>query len=273
MKKSNYITLVSFIVLIAAVILFMIFSKTPSQSAVTDTTASSTVSDESAATTHAGTSDGTDFENSSGATGQSMQTTLPKASTVSMKDALFIGDSRTVGLSEYAGIEGANFFATVGMNVYNIHKKPVSVPNVGKVTLTQLLSNKKYGKIYVMLGINELGYNLETTVVKYKELLDFIREKQPDAAIFVQANLHVTKSRSDKDKVINNPAVDKLNGRLSEFADGKTVFYLDANKIFDDASGSLSADKAGDSAHPYAKYYTQWGKWITSQTAELIGEG
>ena len=199
MKKSNYITLVSFIVLIAAVILFMIFSKTPSQSAVTDTTASSTVSDESAATTHAGTSDGTDFENSSGATGQSMQTTLPKASTVSMKDALFIGDSRTVGLMEYAGIDGADYFCTVGMSVFNIHKKPVSVPNVGKVTLTELLNSKKYGKIYIMLGINEVGYKFSNTIEKYSELIEFVKSKQSDAVIFIQANLHVTKSRSDSE--------------------------------------------------------------------------
>lgn len=73
------------------------------------------------------------------------------------KDVLFIGDSRTVGLFEYGQIEGANFFANTGMNVYNVREKTVSVSNLGNVTLDKLLSSKQYGKIYLMLGINELG--------------------------------------------------------------------------------------------------------------------
>ncbi len=264
MKKSNIITFISFAILIVIVILIMVFWKT--SSAASEPTSSPLTSRQSEST--APVTSANRFE-----TGTTIaETTDSKPKTISMKDALFIGDSRTVGLSEYASLNGADFFATVGMNVYNIHKDAVSVPSVGKVTLTQLLSHKKYGKIYIMLGINELGYNVDNTVAKYKELIDFVREKQPDALIFVQANLHVTKSRSDSDKVINNPAVDNLNGRLAEFADGKTVFYLDANPIFDDPSGNLSADKAGDSAHPYAKYYTEWGNWIVEKTAALIEE-
>ena len=190
-----------------------------------------------------------------------------------MEDALFIGDSRTMGLSEYALLDGADFFANVGMSVYNIRKNPVSVPTVGKVTLTELLNNKKYSKIYLMLGINEVGYDFDNTVAEYKELVEFIKEKQPDAVVFIQANLHVTKSRSDSDKVVNNKSINELNTTLSGLADGKEIFYLDANTIFDDETGNLSSDKSEDNAHLYAKYYTEWSKWIITQTASLIGEG
>ena len=193
--------------------------------------------------------------------------------TISMNDTLFIGDSRTVGLSEYSGIDSADFFATVGMSVYNIHKKPVSVPNVGKLTLNELLSSKKYGKIYLMLGINEMGYDFDTTVAEYGKLIDFIRDKQPEAVIFVQANLHVTKSRSDTDNVINNPAINRFNDAISKFANGNDIFYLDANILFDDEGGNLSADKSQDNAHLYAKYYIDWGRWIMEQTALRLSEG
>jgi lysophospholipase L1-like esterase len=194
-------------------------------------------------------------------------------SDISMDDALFIGDSRTVGLMEYAGIDGADYFCTVGMSVYNIHKKPVSVPNVGKVTLTELLNSKKYGKIYIMLGINEVGYKFSNTIEKYSELIEFVKSKQSDAVIFIQANLHVTKSRSDSDKVVNNTAINGLNAELAKLADGKSKFYLDANILFDDKTGGLSSDKSKDGTHLYAKYYSEWGKWIIRQTASLIGEG
>jgi hypothetical protein len=42
-------------------------------------------------------------------------------------DALFIGDSRTVGISEYGGLDNADFFADIGMSVYTVFTKIVSV--------------------------------------------------------------------------------------------------------------------------------------------------
>ena len=280
MKKSNLVTLLSLCFLVVAVILFMFLWKTPSSSSGTETdnnsvmqnnnilTPKDTLEDTNSTQTEGG------YEASTSITETSTTeniTTQPNGD-ISMDDALFIGDSRTVGLMEYAGIDGADFFCTVGMSVYNIHKKPVSVPNVGKVTLTELLNGKKYGKIYIMLGINELGYEVGGTVEKYRELLEFIEEKQPDAVIFVQANLHVSKSRSDSDKVINNVAINRFNGELAKLTDGKRRFYLDANVLFDDETGGLSADKSEDNTHLYAKYYKEWGEWIVGRTAALIGE-
>ena len=75
-------------------------------------------------------------------------------------DALFIGDSRTVGISEYGDLNNATFFANTGMSVYNVFEKSVSVPKIGKLKLEQLLESKKFGKVYIMLGINELGYDM-----------------------------------------------------------------------------------------------------------------
>ena len=281
MKKSNLVTLLSLCFLIVAVILFMFFWKTPSASSGAETDDSS-VTQNDIILTPKDTSDDTSsietdscFEASTSTIETSTTediTTQPKGD-ISMDDALFIGDSRTVGLMEYAGIDGADYFCTVGMSVYNIHKKPVSVPNVGKVTLTELLNSKKYGKIYIMLGINEVGYKFSSTVEKYSELIEFVKGKQSNAVIFIQANLHVSKSRSDRDKVVNNTAINGLNAELAKLADGKSKFYLDANILFDDKTGALSSDKSEDNTHLYAKYYKEWGEWIIKQTASLIGEG
>ena len=185
----------------------------------------------------------------------------------SMEDALFIGDSRTVGIMEYAGLNEATFFCDTGMSVFNVRKKRISVPSIGKVTLDELLADKKYGKIYIMLGINELGYEFNSIVDKYSELIDFVKNTQPDAAVFLQANLHVSKKRSDSDKVINNAAINKLNTELSKIADNKKIFYLDANVLFDDANGNLDAGKTQDQAHLLGKYYAEWGDWIRSESA------
>lgn len=189
-----------------------------------------------------------------------------------MANSLFIGDSRTVGLMEYAGIKNANFFCSTGMSVFNIDKERISVPGVGKVTFNELLSAKKYAKIYIMLGINELGYSQKSVVSKYNSLLDRISSSQPEAVIFIQANLHVSEKRSRTDKVINNPAINSINAQLAEAANGNSRLYLDANPLFDDKNGNLSADKTQDNAHLYARYYAEWGDWICKKTFEMLGE-
>lgn len=191
----------------------------------------------------------------------------------SLSDALFIGDSRTVGIMEYANLNEADFFCSTGMSVFDVLKDRISVPYVGKVTLSELLTNKTYGKIYVMLGINELGYDFNNIIKKYTEVINFISDNQPNSIIFIQANLHVSKKRSESDDYINNTGINRLNSALAEFANNDTIFYIDANYLFDDEEGNLSADKTSDNAHLYGKYYLDWGKWICTETAKYIKEG
>ncbi len=281
MKHSNFFTFLSFIMLIVIIILFMSFNKQFSPNSVVDA-ANNRTQNNTMATTSASNLDKTEYhttksdsigEKPKETTDLLLTETIAETTTISMKDSLFIGDSRTVGLSEYACIDDADFFSDVGMSVYNIYQKTISVPAVGKVTLHELLTHKTYHKIYIMLGINEMGYDFDNIVVHYKKLVEFIKEKQPEAALFIQANLHVTKVRSNSDKVINNHNINQLNTALSKIADNTKIFYLDVNFMFDDENGHLSSDKSNDNTHLYAKYYAEWGKWIINQTAERIGEG
>lgn len=186
-----------------------------------------------------------------------------------MSNALFIGDSRTVGLMEYSGLE-SDFFASVGMSVYNVEDEEVSVPNVGKVTLDQLLSNREYDTIYLMLGINELGYDMDQTVDVYGELVEDISKSQPNAKIMIQANLHVTQEKSRDHDYITNERIDEFNDKTAGLADGKNIFYLDANPEYDDENGAMSPEVTSDGAHLYAKYYEQWGTWIKEESQRML---
>ena len=183
-------------------------------------------------------------------------------------DALFIGDSRTVGISEYGELNNATFFANTGMSVYNVFDKKVAVPKVGKVKLDQLLTSKKYGKVYIMLGINELGYNSNNTLKKYKELVKFVQNKQNNAIIYIEANLHVTVEKSNKDKVINNVNINKFNNEISKLADNEKIFYIDINEKFDDKDGNLSSNYTQDNVHIYAKYYKEWSDWLSQNAVK-----
>ena len=71
-------------------------------------------------------------------------------------DAVFIGDSRTVGLHDYGGLDDSTFYATVGMNIYNLWTEKFCEVNGEKVTLEEALKAKQYGKVYFQIGINEM---------------------------------------------------------------------------------------------------------------------
>lgn len=180
-------------------------------------------------------------------------------------DALFIGDSRTVGIAEYGYLENADYFADVSMTVFKLFTAKLSVDGGEKVSLETALTQKQYGKVYVMVGINELGHNREQAVAKFGELISLIETTQPGATIYICANLHVTESRSKTDAIINNDNINSYNKALSAFADGENKFYIDVNPVFDDMSGSLSEDYASDSAHMEAQHYDMWCDWLMEQ--------
>lgn len=196
---------------------------------------------------------------------------------VTMSDALFIGDSRTLGLAEYAELEEADFFASVGLTAHDALDKTLSVASVGKLSLEKLLETQKYGKIYLMLGINELECPPEDTAAQISAIVDRIRTLQGDAVVILMGNLHVSAARSAEDPHYNNPAINTLNSHIARLADNQRIFYLDPNVLTDDESGALDPNKSADNAHLLAQCYHKWGMWLIEQTGPLLaragGEG
>lgn len=182
-------------------------------------------------------------------------------------NALFIGDSRTVGIAEYSGISDADFYAYTGASVYTIFKKESTVGAWEKGTLLEnVLAERQYDRIYLMLGVNELGYNFNTTMEKYGELISRLRELQPDAYLILQASLHVASARSDSDNTFNNGNIDRLNQAQAAYADNERIFFIDVNPVFDDENGALAKEYTGDNTHPYGKYYAKWADWLRENT-------
>lgn len=201
-------------------------------------------------------------------------TTVPETEPVSKEEtkqeipagnALFIGDSRTEGLEEYANLGDADFFAESGMSVYKVFDVADKVGSMGKLSLAELLSKKQYAKIYVMLGINELGYNFNKTVLKYEEVVLKLKELQPDAVIILEANLHVTGEKSRGDDVFNTENIERFNQSVKKIAQDTGCRFIDVNKLFDDSEGNLGAGYTFDGVHVLGKYYQDWADWILAQ--------
>ena len=179
-----------------------------------------------------------------------------------LTDVLFIGDSRTVGLSEYGDLGNADVFADSGMSVFNLlDSKPKKGAGSDK-TLNQLLEEKNYKAVFLMLGINELGYGNQNILKQYRTVVSYIKEKQPEAALILEANLHVTKTKSDRSPIYNNENINALNQGIKQIAAEENCPYIDVNVIFDDESGNLNETYTTDGSHVLGKYYALWTEWI-----------
>jgi lysophospholipase L1-like esterase len=127
-----------------------------------------------------------------------------------------------------------------------------------------LIKNNKCGKVYVMLGINEVGNDFQFTLTKYRAIIERLKTHQPDAIIYIQANLHV--ASYSESNVINNANINYLNSLFASLADNKKVFYIDINELYDDENGALTAAYTSDGVHPLAAYYKQWCEWLCQNT-------
>lgn len=174
-------------------------------------------------------------------------------------DALFIGDSRTVGIMEYGDFDRSDFFCSQGLSAYKINETEINGMNFDK-----LIDSKQYGKVYIMLGINEVGMDHEYVLTAYRAIVEKLKVHQPDAIIYVQGNLHV--SSYAEDGIITNASINDLNRGIASLADNKRVFYVDINELYDDEYGYFNSGYTSDGVHPLAMYYTQWCEWLCTKT-------
>lgn len=182
-------------------------------------------------------------------------------------DALFIGDSRTVGMDEYGGFqENTTFFAKTSLTIYDLFEEPDKFARLAdgtKATLEEALSERKFGKIYIMLGINELGRGTtESFFTVYAEAVNRIRVLQPEALIFVQGIMRVGEEKDSTDAIFNNTNINARNQALALMADNRTIFYLEVNDAVCDENGNLVSDYTFDQIHLKAKYYQLWKDYL-----------
>ena len=178
-------------------------------------------------------------------------------------DAVFIGDSRTVGLRDYGGWDNATFYASIGLTVYDMFDTPIVEENGTKITVQEALSEHQFGKVYLMIGINEMGTGTVDSFMKaYEEAVNHIRELQPDALIFLQGIMYVKQEKSETDPIFNNPAIKERNDRIAMLANNHDIFYIDVNEVVTDETGNLNPEYTYDEIHLLGKYYSLWTDFL-----------
>lgn len=201
---------------------------------------------------------------------------VPEAETVEndwFTDAVFIGDSRTDGLRLYSGIRDVDFLCYKGLTVFEVmNDKPVIESGDQKIGVLQALEQKEYAKIYLMLGVNELGYNYDQGFADtYGAMVDRLMELQPDADIYLQSLIPVneeTCAETGQPDYITNEQIAVYNGIIEAIAAEKEVYYVNVKEAMVDENGVLPADASSDGIHFHKEGYKVWYEYLKTHTVK-----
>lgn len=184
-------------------------------------------------------------------------------------DAIFIGNSRTEGFFLYSGLSGSTSYASMGLNVSTVFTKEVIAQADGtKVTVIEAMRRApNFKKVYIMLGLNELGWvDSGAFQQHYERLVDAIREIQPEAIIYVQSILPVSANKSSSSDVFNNTRVNLFNERVKGVAMNKKVFYLNVGEAVAGEDGFLPASETPDGVHLQKSLCVKWLDYLKTHT-------
>lgn len=167
------------------------------------------------------------------------------------QDVVFLGDSRTEGFSLYSGLKEGKYFYSVGATVESVFSKNVwTMADGSKVPLLDAVAKEPCSKIYVMLGVNELGWvKVETFQNQYAKVIDRLREDHPDAQIVLQSILPVSAKQDAKKTYVNNARIQTYNEAIMALAEEKDCAYVNVAEAVTGEDGCLRPELTFDGVH------------------------
>ena len=187
-------------------------------------------------------------------------------------DAAFVGDSRTDGFLIYSGIGRGKNLTSNGLSIFKLETKKAITIDGQSYTLMEALALEQYGKVYLSLGINELGYyDDEGFYRSYCEAIDHIRELQPNAVIYIQGLIPVNETliaQTTGRTYLTNDHLRVYNDLMKKAAEEKQVVYLDLYSEFVDENGSLPAEASKDGVHLRSAWCKQWLAYLETHTVD-----
>lgn len=162
-------------------------------------------------------------------------------------DAAFVGDSVSLKLSYYAMSTGklgnAQFFTSgsLGANnaLWEVSDESVHPSYRGeKMLIEDCIKNSGAKKVYLMLGMNDLGlYGIEDTLVAYNTLINNILHKSPDVQIVIQSMTPMTYTSNIYGSSLNNDVIREYNSRLKSYCSEKGYGFADVATVMYDENG------------------------------------
>ena len=178
------------------------------------------------------------------------------------KDAVFVGDSRTEGFMNLTHLD-STFYTHIGLTVDTFFSDPIVYMDGEKVSIEEALKNTAFKKVYIMLGINETGWQYsELFKRKYGEIIDTIRKINPNVLIYIESILPVSQEISETHSYIKQEKINEYNTLLQDLAREKEVYYIDIASSMKNEEGFLPTDAAIDGIHLNKEYALKWLQYL-----------
>ena len=169
------------------------------------------------------------------------------------RGSAFLGNSFADDLFTYGLLEDADFFAKTGLSV----EQALEEDENGISVVDGLADDKKYNRIFMMFGENELGWaDSDIFAELYGKVIDQAAKYQPQARIYLLSITPITKKASDENvDNANNDLIRQYNELIKGLATEKGVAYMDIYSAVADKDGNLPAGSASDGVHFGKDYY------------------
>lgn len=182
-------------------------------------------------------------------------------------DAAFLGDSLTVGFSDYQINPGGALicgYTGVGPDAI-VNRSAVKSPTRGQEVALDVLAAAQPRKLYILLGTNTLttlGAS-DRFLAYYGQMLDMLREALgEDCVIYVQSIPPVRPSAAAEKPGLASDVLRGVNEQLAQLAASKGCVYLDLWETLADGEGNLKEMLAApDGVHLSAG--NGYGAWVT----------
>ena len=182
-------------------------------------------------------------------------------------DAAFLGDSLTVGFSDYKiNLGGALICGYTGVGPDAIvNRASVKNSTRGKEVALDVLAAAQPKKLYILLGTNTLTTlgAADRFLAYYGQMLDTLRQTLgQDCVIYVQSVPPVRPAAAAEKPGLASDVLQNVNQQLAQLAASKGCVYLDLWETFADGEGNLKEMIAApDGVHLTAG--NGYGAWVT----------
>jgi len=189
-------------------------------------------------------------------------------------DAAFVGDSRTDGFMLYSGVGCGKNLTSNGLSIFKLAEKKVLTIGGEQYTLLEALALEEYGKVYLSLGVNELGLKNDNGFYEsYCEAIDAIRLVQPGAVIYIQGLIPLNEGQIEEANGnkynLTNDHLRVYNDLMRRAAEEKQVVFLDLYAEFVDENGALPEEVSRDGVHLYKEACQRWLEYLKTHTVDF----
>ena len=127
-----------------------------------------------------------------------------------------------------------------------------------KISVVEALQKNSFDRIYIMFGINELGWPVDSFVRSYGNFVQKVKELQPNAKIYVENIFPVTANKSNQSDIYNNTNIRTFNEKIKAMAQEKGAIYVDLYSMLSDENGNLPKEYSPDGVHLEREYCDKW---------------